>query len=176
MGDPLALFGKSLDARISYEAKVTDAMRRCEQDVRLARERLARDKLQLQREYEDDMQRAYEAHGDAPRPLSPRDSANIFFHKQLNQLQRQQVVLHDRIVALEQHSVSPRTVQRLRETYRAERVITPRTQQRLQESYNADLDERIDLIRANLDTADSPPYFFARRSSFFASASSALWF
>jgi hypothetical protein len=155
MGDPLALFGKSLDARISYEAKVTDAMRRCEQDVERARARLQRDKLELQRCYEDEIQHAYETHGNAP--LSPRDSANIFFHKQLNQLQRQQVVLNDRIVALEQHSVSPRTVQRLRETYRAERVITPRTQQRLQESYTADLDERIDLIRANLDTADSPP-------------------
>jgi hypothetical protein len=69
------------------------------------------------REYEDDMQHAYEKHGNSP--LSPRDSANIFFHKQLNQLQRQQVVLNDRIVALEQHNVSPRTVQRLRETYRA---------------------------------------------------------
>jgi hypothetical protein len=150
-----SLFGKSLDARISYEAKVTDAMRRCEQDVERARARLQRDKLELQRCYEDEIQHAYETHGNAP--LSPRDSANIFFHKQLNQLQRQQVVLNDRIVALEQHSVSPRTVQRLRETYRAERVITPRTQQCLQESYTADLDERIDLIRANLDTPPGSP-------------------
>ena len=155
MGDPLALFGKSLDARISYEAKVTDAMRRCEQDVRLARERLARDEYRLRREYEDDMQRAYEAHGDAPPP--PRDDPSTYFHKQLAKVQRQQVVLHDRIVALEQQSVSPRTTQRLRETYRAQKVISPRTQKRLQDTYDTGIDERSNLVRVNLDTPPVTP-------------------
>jgi hypothetical protein len=154
MFDSLALFGKSLDARISYEGKMTDAMKQCEQDVRLARERLARDEYRLQCEYEDDMQRAYEAHGDAPPP--PRDDPSTYFRKQLAKVQRQQVGLHDRIVALEQQSVSPRTTQRLRETYRAQTVISPQTQKRLQDTYDTGIDERINLVR-NLDTPPVTP-------------------
>jgi hypothetical protein len=136
MFDSLALFGKSLDARISYEGKMTDAMKQCEQDVRLARERLARDEYRLQCEYEDDMQRAYEAHGDAPPP--PRDDPSTYFRKQLAKVQRQQVGLHDRIVTLEQQSVSPRTTQRLQDTY------------------DTGIDERINLVR-NLDTPPVTP-------------------
>jgi hypothetical protein len=96
-------------------------------------------------EYEDDIRRTYQAHGDAP--PSPRDDPVWYYHRQLAKLQRQQVALHDHIVALEQHTVSPRTTQRLRETYCAQAVISPQTQKRLQDHYDADIDERSDLVR-----------------------------
>ena len=143
---PLTLFSESLDARITYEGRLADAKRECEADVQRARERMAREEIRLRREYEDAMQRAYETHGDAP--PSPRDDPSTYFAKQLVAVKQQHAVLNDRIVALEQQTVSPRTKQRLRKKY-GQRAISKASQQRLQEQYDADIDERASLVRTS---------------------------
>jgi hypothetical protein len=56
-----SLFKQSLGARLSYEDGVAEAVKQCEQDVERARARLQRDKLELQRRYEDEMQHASHA-------------------------------------------------------------------------------------------------------------------
>lgn len=149
-----SMYDLAYKARLEYETGMTAATKTTERLIKDAQQRLKAKQDELQRQYEVAVQHAYEAHGDAP--LSPRDNANVFFHKQLNQLQRQQGILHDRIVALEQQTVSPRTVQRLKDTYATQTVISPQTQKELKDAYDAQMDRNISVV-ADLETPPNSP-------------------